>query len=353
MQTTGITAEDAANRAREMFNLYLNSGNDGECGDMACCGEQLVLKRIDPVSGNGQISTDGGETWMPDPSSVANQINLLPPLVTEGGSSTKCDAATNASQHINDLIDSIHTNLSTAVTIFDLAVAIAEAALLLFVLFVTGGTASPVVLGLATAIWAGANGVFALGIEAYDAYWSSDKKDVFLCACYCNIGDDGQFTEAQYQAFRTYVKTTLPASPAFDIVMTTINAGGARGLSQMASYGNAADADCSSCACDCMNMCETEFTFYGVHDVVFDGCNVYTMKADGGSSHVAFSSGDQANGCYWDAPLFFTTGSIWPVGSASPVGGTNPKVTRVWNFDIGGVAAEEPLTFAFSSAPIT
>lgn len=249
-QATGITPEEAANRAREMFDLYLKSGDTGECDDMACCETKAVMHRINPDTGRPEISTDNGATWTTDPQDVNNLAQLMPPIVTDGGSSTKCDAATNASEHINDLIAATSTNIGAAGSVFELTVAIAEAVLAAIVFLVTGGAASPIILAVATAIWAAGSAAFELGKDAFDTYWSSDKKDAILCALYCNIGENGQFTEAQYQAWRAKVKSQLPASPALDIVMTSINAGGAVGLSNMASYGNAADADCSSCECD-------------------------------------------------------------------------------------------------------
>jgi len=253
----GITPEEAANRANIMLQEFWNSDGCGE--DMNCCEDQVRIKRFDPVTGRPQISVDNGTTWQNDPADIQNQIPLYPPLVTEGGSSTKCDAATNASQHINELITATGENLETAETIFGLAVAVAEAILALFLIIISAGTLTAPVTAVATAIWAAATGLFELGIEAYNAYWTVDKQDAILCALFCHIGDDGQFTDEQYQAFRSDIKNTLPASPALDIIMTSINAGGARGLSQMASYGNAAEADCDSCVCE---GCPDNFTLF-------------------------------------------------------------------------------------------
>lgn len=234
------------------FLSWNQSITDQECEDgmSTCCKDAIILHRIDPNTGRPQVSYDNGGTWETDPNDIQNQIQLYPAPVTEGGSSTKCDAATNASEHFNELIDATHNNLSTAATVFELAVAVAAAVLALFLIFVSAGTLTAPVTAVATAIWGAATGVFALGIEAYDAYWTTDKKDAVLCALFCNIGENGQFTEAQYQDFRSKVHEQLPSSPALDIIMTSINAGGATGLSQMASYGNAAEADCASCDCD-------------------------------------------------------------------------------------------------------
>lgn len=352
VQVDGITTEEAAERAKVMIDeFWADNGCGGD--DMECCDDRVILHRFDPETGRPQVSSDGGETWTTDPGDVQNSIPLYPPLVGGGGGKTKCDAATNCSEHVNELIDATQTNLETAGTVFSLAVAIAEAVLGLFLILVSAGTLTAPVVAVATAIWGAGTAAFALGAEAFDAYWTVDKKDAILCAIYCEIGENGQFTEAQYQAFRTRIKATLPASPAFDIVMTTINAGGATGMSQMASYGNAALADCSSCDCaPCIDQCEMDITWYGVHDVVFDGCNTYTMLANGAPEHVAFNSGTGLYGCYVDPHSSAPGANWWSVESGGPSTSINPKLEHIWNMDAGVPAADSLLTFTFSSAPI-
>lgn len=233
------------------FLSWNRSMNDIDCEDgmSKCCTPNPELKRIDPVTERPQVSYDNGATWQASADDTQSQITLLPPIVRSGSPSTKCDAATNAIQHINELITATGENLTTASDVFSLALGIAEAALGLFLILISAGTLTAPVVAVATAIWAAATGVFNLGIDGYNSYWTTDKQDLIFCKIVCNIGENGQFTEAQYQAFRAEVKAALPASPAFDIVMTAINVGGAQGLSQMASYGSWATADCDSCSC--------------------------------------------------------------------------------------------------------
>lgn len=259
---------DAAHSGKELAQVWLRyfyswdrNLNDCECceeNDMGCCTNKPTIHRFDPVTGRPQISTDNGATWQDDPADTQNAIPLLPPPVGGGGSSTKCDAATNASEHINELITATSENIGTATDVFSLAVAVAEAALGLFLILVSAGTLTAPVVAVATAIWAAATGVANLGKDAFDAYWTTDKEDEILCSLYCTIGENGQFTEEQYQAFFARIKEKLPASPALTLITAAINAGGARGLSQMASYGNAAEADCNSCH-SCTEGCVDNF----------------------------------------------------------------------------------------------
>jgi hypothetical protein len=248
-QWEGITALEAANRAREMFNLYLESGDDGECGDMACCDEKIVENRINPTTGRPEVRYNGGE-WEPDPNDPQFGVLVQPPIVGEGMTSTKCDAASNALQHFQDIVSSMSSNIATAGSVYALAVAITGVLLEVFIIIVTGGVAAPLALTIVGMIWGAGSAAFAAGQAAFDEYWDTDALDKVLCALYCNIGENGQFTEDQYNAFLSEVRFELPSSPARDFVMTAITAGGAAGLSNMASYGGSADSDCSECGCD-------------------------------------------------------------------------------------------------------
>ena len=218
---------------------------------MYCCEERPTEKRIDPDTGDMQISTDGGVTWTPDPESPKYAVIQQPPPIPAGYVDSKCDAATNALQHIQDIISETSSNIATAGSIYEFAVIVCTALLTAALVFITGGTASPLVLSIVGIIWGGGSAVFAAGQAAFDDYWTSDNLDIVLCALYDNIGEDGAFTEDQYQGWRSQVKFELPSSPARDLVMTAINALGAAGLSNMASYGGASESDCS----DCLNFC--------------------------------------------------------------------------------------------------
>jgi len=253
-QITGITTDEAASRWLTMLNQYWMSDCGGD--DMPCEGNcPEVLRRIDPSSGQPQISTDGGSTWTLDPASAVAMLVAQPPPVPAGVSGTKCDAATNGKQHIEDLIAGCSAQLTTAITVFDLAVAVMEIVLEIAILFISGGTASPLVIALAPAIWGAAHSAFELGVSAFDAYWTTDERDKILCALYCTIGDDGSFTSSQYSEFLTKWKGDATPSPAFNFVYSALKPIGVKGLNNYCSYGETADADCSDC--DCGDACPT------------------------------------------------------------------------------------------------
>lgn len=224
---------------------------------MACCGDgtssitQIVLHQINSITLQLEISVDGGQTWTPDPESPINQITAQPPPVPSGVSANKCDAATNGKQHIEDLIQRCHDYLGTAETVFDLAVGVCLAMLELAIAYFSGLTLAQAAAALASAIWSAAHAAFDYGIAAFDANWTTDERDKILCALYCNIGDDGAFTEEQYTAFLNNWESRAARNPAFYLVFKDIKAGGRVALNNMCSYGEAALADCSACECGC------------------------------------------------------------------------------------------------------
>lgn len=250
------TLDENRNARRDVINLIAILEQSLECGDMSnpCCdGSDLtivVMNRI-TLDGRLEISIDGGQTWTSDPNDPANTVVTYPPPVTAGVSLTKCDAASNGKQHIEDLIAGIHENLVQGGTAFDIGIAIALVVVGILLTVLGSPEAIPAAEKILLGIFGAVQAVITVGVEAFDAYWDSDARDKILCALYCNIQDDGTFTSDGYFRFLSQMKTTEVASPALDIVMTSIKAVGLPGLNKFCAYGSSADADCSSCDCNC------------------------------------------------------------------------------------------------------
>ncbi len=343
---------DENRRARlEIQNLIDMLMSEDDCMNV-CCEPQIYIFRINEDTGRFERSPDFGTTWQPDPRDPVYAVIKQKPITRTTVDKTKCDAASNFSEHFNDAITGTSENIGTAVTVFDLAVAVAGIIIDIIIAVGTGGAGAPVTIAIVDAIFAACAAAAAEGKTAFDGYWNSDKKDKVFCAAYCTIGDNGAFSQTQWEDFKHKVKAELPPSPALDMVLTTVNAAGYVGASNMASYGAAADADCSSCDCECSDPCTVTWTFFGVHDVVkISDCH-YTMTTNGGGEHFAFTSGDMTVGCYWGG-VGLITESVWPVGSPVPVGGINPATTPIWNLDTDFGSSPVALDFRFSAAPIS
>jgi len=253
------TLDENRNARRDIQNLIDQFQVMEACGDMnICCEPQIYIFRINSETGRMERSPDSGSTWIPDPTDPIHIIHQNPPVVRPTVDSTKCDAATNALEHIEDIITLQSENIGTAVTVFELAAAVAGFLLEVFIIIVTGGAGSAPGIAIITAIWAAASAALTEGKTAFDDYWTNDAKDKILCALYCNIEDNGQFTQLGWEAAKHQMRRDLTPSPALDFAMTAFNAGGYVGINQMASYGNASAADCAACACD--NSCASKWS---------------------------------------------------------------------------------------------
>lgn len=319
--------------------------------DMSCCCDQPVLiYRINPDTGNVEQSSDGGTTWTPAAGGLQSVIVQPVPPVTSGVAGTKCDAATNVAGQVQVWIDQVSNDFTTAVTILEFATAVLEAILVAVVTILSAGTLTAAEALVLPTIAAALYAAWGAGKTVFDDYWTTDIKTKILCAAYCNISDDGSFTDAQFSAFWNKVNADLPAGPPKMLFMGFLSSVGAAGLNAMAATGSSADSDCSDCDCNpCADPCEIEWTFFGVTDIVkIDDCH-YTMTTTG-VGHFAFTSGDQDLCCYFNNNVgFLGTWSSWGCGQ-SGINNVLPTTNSIWNFD-QDLGAGVELDLHFSSVP--
>jgi len=238
------SSADTALRFLQMYEEFAFS----EC-DMGCCYDTVLHRTT--TAGAMEISIDGGVTWTPDPEDPRSTVSTLPAPVPAGVSGTKCDAASNGKQHLEDMILGASTSLDTATTVIELVTDLLL--LLLAALFLPEALPVLIPLLITTSV-----ALFALGKTAFDAYWTTDEKDKILCALYCYISDDGDFNETTFAQVIARLTTDLTPSAAKDWFINEINVMGFRGLNNLCAYGSSADSDCSSCTC---GSCVAGWTF--------------------------------------------------------------------------------------------
>jgi len=236
-----------------------------------------------------QISYDGGDTYVEAPDSPIALAPVMPsPIgINPGQMDSKCDAAANGLDHIQDLVAAHSAAFDTAGTALEflfaviavlLALALAPAAVPLIV---------PILIGATTA-------VFGIGKTAFDAYWTTEVYDTIQCALYCNMEDDGQFTDGGYAGFMSDIGTNLPASVCRDMIYRDFQAWGKKGLNNVCAYGIVmSGSDCSGCDCGgCGDWVyatvdgEPDGAFDGVIDTIDD----HTVEFHSGSFNPSNSS---------------------------------------------------------------
>jgi len=214
-----------------------------------CCEEQAVIKRINPDTGLPEQSSDGGTTWTPVPGGLQSVIVQPVPPVTSGVAVNKCDAAANVAGQVDAWIDQVTNDFDTAVNLLEFGIAVLEAILVAVLTVLSAGTLTPLEAIVLPMLGAALGAAWAAGKAAFEAYWTTDIKHDILCAAYCNIGDDGSFTDAQFSAFWHEVNGELPPSPAKMLFMGFLSSVGAPGLNAMAASGLSSDSDCGTGPC--------------------------------------------------------------------------------------------------------
>lgn len=339
----------AANRAT---NLKILLQQFEEC-DMCCC-RDIVLHRVND-DGELQISTDGGVTWTQDPQDPRITGVQYPPMPMDDHH-TKCDAATNASDWIGNIISETSSQLGGAGSLLEIAAAIAAVLFGVFVAPESLPILLPVLIPIISAL------VF-LGQAGWDAYFTETVRSEILCALYCTVGDNGAWTAGQYADFLAKLASDLPASVAKDLIIDLVTRAGIIALNDNAAIGTSADADCSDC--ECTPGCHTDsWTIYandGTH-----GTNLQ-VGVDATGPYIQLTSGTIAAGhyyailtlpnnticCRWNSFAYVGTtpagggGFGTPCGSASgafQTFGTLPNDRHVWQAQ---VQATQPFTVKF------
>lgn len=332
-QTTGISAEEAADRAREMFNLYLNSGNDGECGDMACCGELAIIYRVNPETGFVEQSSNNGTTWTPAAGGFSSVIVEPIPPVLNGVAVNKCDAAQNLSDQVEVWIDQVSSDFDTAGSLLAFAEGVLIAIVAALTLILSAGALTPIQALVLPTLGAALTAAWAAGKAAFDAYWTTTNKEIVRCNAYCNIGDNGAFTDAQFSAFWNDCNVELPSAPAKMLFMGFLSSVGRQGVNLMAATGGTVGGDCSACGdcSDCVMVGSVTFgtlvenvgcrwriasaPISGVHAVNFridtDGANSYPDAC--GYFNVTLVSGATLTSASYD--LCGSIGNSVPTGN--------------------------------------
>lgn len=250
--------EDAAHSGTELaqvwWRYYLSwdrQMSDLECEDGMnnCCTPPAITYRVNPETGNVEISTNGGQTWSPAPNTIQSVIVQPVPPVTSGVAETKCDAATNLIGQVQVWIDQVTQDFDTAESLTQFATAMVSAILTAVLVILSAGALTPLQAIVIPLLGAALAAAWGAGKDEFVDYWSTEATDTILCAAYCNIGDDGSFTDAQFSSFWGQCNSELPAGPAKMLFMGFMSSVGAAGLNAMAASGMSANADCDDCGC--------------------------------------------------------------------------------------------------------
>lgn len=264
----------AAARWRDIYECVVAEVEHAMASNCGCGCNDPVLYRFNPDTGRLEQSTDGGETWTEAPDSRFDSP-LLPPVLGDTVTDTKCLAAANAVEYFKtQLIDQANswTTLSTVV-----AGIIGIIAVLL-----TGGVASVLAVTLGSIF-------INAGIAATVAAFTSDVYIRFKCNLYCNAQNDGSWTEADIAAIRAQLDID-ETSVALSVLQGWLDQLGPAGLTNSGRLHLITDANCEDCDCDEGCADPDNFTFGTITSSVAnpDGSVTFELNSEAApdSTHV-------------------------------------------------------------------
>lgn len=284
------------------FDIWSQATRENDVN--GCCGDVAVTYRVNPDTGMIEQSPNGGTTWQPAANTLQQYIVEPVPPVTAGTSSNKCDAATNVGGQVDVWIDQVTNDFDTATTLLEFATAVLEAILVAVVAILSAGLLTAAELLVLPTISAACVAAFGAGKTVFVDYWTTDNKDKVLCAAFCNIENDGHFTDAGFSNFWHKCNADLPASPAKMLFMGFLSSVGRQGLNAMAATGISADADCSDCDCGGLRVFTWDQIAAHATEIFPDETGLYTGH-----------SGSTASGGNYVCWVLFEQFDTWPTDS--------------------------------------
>ncbi len=183
-----------------------------------------------------QQTPDGGTTWIDvpelDPRRGAGY--RMPP---NASADPQCNSAANMVAYLQSLIaaDLAATNVVSLVSLwFEILLLVFPIGILADLLLIVAGA------------------IATIGSTAIETAFTPEVYDALLCTFDCNIGADGQMSDAQLAAIYVDVAANYDATvqAVFGAHSSTV---GAVGWSNAGAIGAITDADCSSCECSTCN----------------------------------------------------------------------------------------------------
>lgn len=221
---------------------------------MAGCGcdEQVTIKRINPETGEVEISTDNGETWTTDPQSPYVLATIYKPLTGADGAVKRCEAANNVVEHLKDIQAAFSLKIGEINNVTDMLASIIVIAVGMLFLPLAGAALVALLSPLLTKLFEVARFLSGTTQAAYDALFTEENWTLTRCILYCNVGSDGTFSQGAWSTIQTEMKDQMGAGAqqAGANLAAMIDVWGVVGLNNAARIGSGAEGNCDDCPCD-------------------------------------------------------------------------------------------------------
>lgn len=222
---------------------------------MAGCGcddDKVIIRRINPETGQVEISEDDGATWTTDPQSPYVQATIAIPLTGPDGDVKRCEAANNVVEHLQDIQAEFSLKIGLINNVADMIVAIIVIALgILFLPFV-GAALLAVITPLFTKLFEVARYLSNTTQGQYDALFTNEVWTLTRCILYCHVSDNGSFSQSAWSSVQSDMKAQMGSGiqEAGANLAAIVDVWGLVGLNNAARIGSGAEGNCDDCDCD-------------------------------------------------------------------------------------------------------
>jgi len=232
---------------------------------MACCGDEAqveVIRRVNPITGYPEVSSDNGVTWQDDPESIYSQATEAAPLMILDTNTGRCEMANNVVNNLKDLQASYSSKIGQIDVVFDLVVELLVEAILMLLAPVVAAALLPLVVALIPKMIEVARALTQTDKASYDALFTNAVWDSVLCTIYCHAPDDGKFTQSQWLAIISEIRSQLGsgAQTAGANIAAMIDVWGVIGLTNASRLGSGGEGNCDDCNCSDEWWYEFDFT---------------------------------------------------------------------------------------------
>ena len=262
---------------RQLMEQIAMSG----CG----CDEDIVtLTRINPETGEVEVSNDDGVTWTPDPESPYIQATIAVPLAGENGDVKRCEGANNIVESMQDLQAQYSEMIGQVNTVADLVIAVVVAGVALLFLPFVAASLIALLTPLFTKAFEVARFLSVTTQPQYDALFTNEVWTTARCILYCHISPNGSYSAKQWKDVQSDLKAQLGATSATAgaNLASMVDVWGRVGLNNAARIGSGAEGNCDDCPCD--EPCDDPNNFtYGVITSTVnnpDGSVTFTLNSE-------------------------------------------------------------------------
>lgn len=207
-------------------------------------------------NGNLEVSHDNGLTWEDDSANDprVNPIVIFPPVPGEDGDDKRCTVAnsitTGFEQLYDDELNALETSTSLLLTLYGIIAA--------FIVFVIGVPLVGIPAFIAALLSLVVNFIGNQIPEEFEAAFTEDTWQEFLCAVYCNVDADGTITEGGFSAILEAVDANVTGGIPIEFFKRHMQLIGSGGMTNLGRAGYGGARDCDECSCGDENLCVNE-----------------------------------------------------------------------------------------------